>query len=154
MDPLQPLLSLLEQARAERDQALAERQRRLGALQAAEAQAAQLAGYREDYARRFGTAFQRSGALELMQCYQGFMTRLDDAVAQQRRNTELTRSAADAAQAAVLAAELRVASVEKLVERRRADAALVQQRLEQKAGDELASRMAWQRGAAAAFGTC
>jgi flagellar FliJ protein len=154
MDPLQPLLSLLEQARAERDQALAEQQRRANALRSAEAQAAQLAGYRDEYARRFGNTFHRSGALELMQCYQGFMARLDDAAAQQRRNTELARSAADAAQAQLLAAELRVASVDKLVERRRAEATLAQQRREQKAGDEFASRMTWQRNAAAAFGGC
>jgi flagellar FliJ protein len=154
MDALQPLLSLLEQTRAERDQTLAEHQRRRAELQSAEAQAAQLAGYRDDYARRFGSSFQRSGALELMQCYQGFMTRLDGAAAQQRRNTELARSAADAAQARLLAAELRVASVDKLIERRRAEAALAHERREQKAGDEFAARMAWQRGAAAAFGGC
>ncbi|HSV71062.1 MAG TPA: flagellar export protein FliJ [Methylibium sp.] len=152
MDPLQPLASLLEQTRAERDLAFGDHLRLRRAAEAAQAQAEQLAGYRGDYARRFGGSFQRSGALELMQCYQGFMTRLDDAVAQQQRTVAQAAERADAARATLLAAELRVASVEKLVERRRAEASLAQQRREQKAGDELAARMSWQRGTAAALG--
>ena len=153
MDTLQPLVSLLEQTRAERDQALAEHQRQQRAAQAAQAQAEQLAGYRSEYAQRFGTSFQRSGALELMQCYQGFMTRLDGAVEQQQRTVAHAAARADTAQAALLAVELRVASVEKLIERRRAELALVQQRREQKAGDEFAARMSWQRGQAALQGS-
>lgn len=145
MDPLQPLISLLEQNRAERDQALAEHQRLLRAVQAAQDQAEQLTCYRSEYAQRYGSAFQRSGTLELMQCYQGFMTRLDGAVDQQKRSVAQTEARASSAQTALLAAELRVASVEKLIERRRAEMAGAAQRRDQKASDELAARMAWQR---------
>ena len=149
MDPLQPLLSLLEQARAERDLRLVEHQRLRRTADAATLQTEQLAGYRKEYAARFSDPFRRSGALELMQCYQTFMTRLDDAVQQQQRIQEQAVARVDAAKAALLEAELRVASVTKLIERRRADAALLQQQREQKATDEFASRMAWQRAMAA-----
>ena len=152
MDPLQPLMSLLEQNRAERDTARAEHQRVLGAAQAAQAQAEQLVGYRREYAERFGTSFQRSGALELMQCYQGFMTRLDDAVNQQQRLAVQAGERVAAAHAELLAAEMRMASVNKLIERRRAEALLALDKREQKATDEFASRMAWQRSATASVG--
>ena len=67
----------------------------------------------------------------------------------QQRIQDQAVARADAAKAALLEAELRVASVTKLIERRRADAALLQQQREQKATDEFASRMAWQRAMAA-----
>ncbi len=152
MDPLQPLMSLLEQIRAERDTALAEHQRVLRAAHAAHAQAEQLVGYRREYAERFGTSFQRSGALELMQCYQGFMTRLDDAVSQQQRLAVQAGERVAAAHAELLAAETRMASVNKLIERRRAEVLLALDKREQKATDEFASRMAWQRSATASVG--
>lgn len=155
MDPLQPLISLLEQARTERDRRLVDHQRQRRAAEAAQNQADQLAGYRRDYVTRFSDPFRRSGALELMQCYQGFMTRLDDAVLQQQRIVDQAVQRVATAHAALLEAELRAASVTKLIERRRAEASLLQQRREQKATDEFASRMAWQRSAAAsAVGGC
>jgi flagellar FliJ protein len=149
MPPLQPLQILLEQAAAERDQALAAHQRARAAAQAAEAQAEQLRQYRGEYVQRFGGRFSRAGAVELLQCYQGFMARLDDAVAQQAQAMRQSVARAEAAQAALLTAELRVASVGKLIERRVAEAGLAQERRDQKATDEFASRAAWQRLAAA-----
>ncbi len=143
MSELQPLHTLLEQAGAERDRALAAHQRSLLAAQAAQAQSAQLAGYRRDYVSRFGGQFGRAGAIELLQCYQGFMARLDDAVAQQAQAARQCE-----ARAALLDAELRVASVRKLIERRVAEAGVARERREQKASDEFASRAAWQRLAA------
>lgn len=149
MDPLQPLISLLEQASAERDRRLVEHQRLRRLAESAQTQFDQLAGYRREYADRFSDPFRRSGALELMQCYQGFMTRLDDAVAHQQRILDQADERVSAAHAVLLEGELRVASVTKLIERRRAEASLVLQRREQKATDEFASRIAWQRSAAA-----
>lgn len=152
MPPLQPLQTLLEQARAERDQALAAHQRARSAAQSAETQAAQLAQYRRDYVQRFGGRFGRTGAVELLQCYQGFMARLDDAVAQQAQMTRQAVAQSEAAEAALLSAELRVAAVGKLIERRLAEAGQAAERRDQKATDEFASRAAWQRLAAAGPG--
>lgn len=157
MSPLQPLNTLLEQTTVARDAALGAHRSALAAVSAAQAQAAQLAEYRHEYAQRFGTQFQRAGAIELLQCYQGFMVRLDQAVSQQQRLLAQAIERGEAAKALLLGAELRVASVRKLIERRVAEAVRTQDRNEQKATDELASRAAWQRlaGAApgAAFGT-
>lgn len=154
MPDILALQTLLEQAGVARDKALTVHQRALAAVQAAQVQAGQLAAYRREYAERFGKQFQRTGAIELLQCYQGFMTRLDDAVTQQDHVVTQAAVRADDAKALLLAAELRAASVQKLIERRTAEAAVRHDRREQKATDEFAARAAWQRLAAGpdAFG--
>ncbi len=155
MTALQPLHTLLEQIGIERDTALATHQRLLLAQRGAQQQAEQLTAYRREYAQRFGGQFQRSGAVELMQCYQGFMARLDEAVVQQQHIATQAESRTDAARAELVQAEQRVAAVTKLIERRSAEATLMQSRREQKETDELAARGAWLRNAtAAAFGAC
>lgn len=155
MTSLQPLHTLLEQISIERDNALATHQRLLLAQRGAQQQAEQLGAYRQDYAQRFGGRFQRNGAVELMQCYQGFMTRLDEAVVQQQHIAAQATARASAAQADLVQAEQRVAAVTKLIERRVAEAGQAEARREQKETDELAARGAWLRGAAAAaFGAC
>lgn len=155
MTALQPLHTLLEQIGIERDTALATHQRLLLAQRGAQQQAEQLTVYRREYAQRFGGQFQRSGAVELMQCYQGFMARLDEAVVQQQHIATQAESRTDAARAELVQAEQRVAAVTKLIERRSAEATQMQSRREQKETDELAARGAWLRNAtAAAFGAC
>lgn len=149
MPDILALQTLLEQVGAARDKALAAHQRALATVQAAQVQAGQLAAYRSEYASRFGVRFQSSGAIELLQCYQGFMARLDDAVTQQGHVVTQAAARAEDAKAALLAAELRAASVQKLIERRTAEAAVRRDRGEQKATDEFAARAAWQRLAAA-----
>lgn len=150
MPDILALQTLLEQAGAARDKALAAHQRALAMVQAAQVQAGQLTAYRQEYAERFGKPFQSSGAIELLKCYQGFMARLDDAVTQQGHAVTQAAARADDAKALLLAAELRAASVQKLIERRTAEAALRRDRSEQKATDEFAARAAWQRMASAA----
>ena len=152
MSALQPLNTLLEQATIERDAALGAHRKALSAVAAAQTQATQLAEYRQEYAQRFGTQFQRAGAIELLQCYQGFMVRLDEAVSQQQRLLALAVERGETAKAALLNTELRVASVRKLIERRIAEAVRTQDRSDQKATDELASRAAWLRLAGTAPG--
>jgi flagellar FliJ protein len=149
MADTQPLDTLLEQATGARDSALDQHRRALSAAEAARRQGEQLAGYRQDYVRRFGLQSGRAGSVELLQCYQGFMARLDDAVAQQEQIAVQAARRAEDAHAALLAAELRVASVRKLIERRAAEELQRRERADQKAGDEFASRAAWQRIVAA-----
>ncbi|MBA3597368.1 MAG: flagellar export protein FliJ [Methylibium sp.] len=148
MSDILALQTLLEQAGAARDKALAAHRHALASVQAAQVQAGQLAAYRLEYADRFGKQFQQSGAIELLQCYQGFMSRLDDAVTQQGHVVTQAAARADDAKATLLAAELRAASVQKLIERRTAEVTLRSDRREQKATDEFAARVAWQRLAA------
>jgi flagellar protein FliJ len=132
MTDLQPLLTLLGQAERERDEALAQSQRRDTAERAAQAQSEQLLGYRRDYEQRWGEHFSRQSKVELLHCYQGFIQRLSQAIAQQ-------------AQAALHAAEMRVASVRKLIERRVGEQQRSEEKRDQKQTDEFAARVAWQR---------
>lgn len=147
MTSVQPLLILLGQSETERDAAQADLQRRLAAHQAAATQADQLLSYRRDYEQRWGTQFQNSGAMELVHCYRGFMERLTQALEQQQRVVHHAAGQVDSARAALLATELRVATVRKLIERRVLEERTVQLRQEQKVSDEFASRNAWNRAA-------
>lgn len=149
MTDVQALHTLLEQATAARDGAQGTHRALLGAAEAARLQAEQLAAYRREYAQRFDERFRSSGAIDLLQCYQAFMARLDEAVLQQERALAQAEARAEEAKRALLAAEMRVASLRKLIERRAAEAAARGERREQKASDEFASRAAWQRLAAA-----
>ncbi|KQW40418.1 flagellar export protein FliJ [Rhizobacter sp. Root404] len=145
MTDIQTLTILLGQNERQRDAALAEKQRAQGAADAAKAQAEQLRHYRRDYEQRWGTQFKREGKIELVHCYQSFMERLTLAVEQQTRIAEHAAQGAERAVLAVREAELRCASVRKLIERRLAEQRLQLERRDQKQTDEAASRAAWTR---------
>ncbi len=147
MTPIQPLILLLGRAETERDAAQADQQRLIAAQQVAAAQADQLLAYRRDYEQRWATQFQTRGAMELVHCYRGFMDRLTQAVEQQQRVASHATHQLDLARSALLAAELRVATVRKLIERRVLEERVVQNRQEQKTSDEFAARSAWNRSA-------
>jgi flagellar protein FliJ len=149
MNDLQPLMALLAQAEKERDEAQAHAQRQLDALDAARAQAEQLVAYRREYEQRWGQRFASQGQIELVQCYQGFVVRLNQAVDHQARVQEQAVRQLERARAAVQQQELRVASVRKLIERRVQEIARRGEDREQRSLDELASRAAWNRLAAA-----
>ena len=145
MTPLQPLIILLGQSESERDAAQAALQRTLSSHQAAAAQADQLLAYRRDYELRWGTQFQTAGAIELVHCYRSFMDRLTQAVEQQQRVARQAEAQVEPARAALLATELRVATVRKLIERRVLEQRVAEARQEQKTSDEFAARSAWNR---------
>ncbi len=149
MNDLQPLIALLAQTESERDTALAHHQRIQSAHQAAQAQAAQLVDYRRDYEQRWGERFASAGHIELVTSYHGFMNRLTQAVDHQARVAEQASAQLDRAGAALVEQELRVASVRKLIERRVQELQRRGERREQNQLDELASRAAWNRLAAA-----
>ncbi len=148
-DTLQPLSALLSHAERERDEALAHRQHMRQALDAAHAQAEQLLGYRRDYEQRWAQRFTEPGQVQLLHSYHGFGARLTQAIEHQARvvaqaERQLARAVEDLQQQ-----ELRVASVLKLIERRVAEIQKLGAQREQRALDELASRAAWNRLAAA-----
>lgn len=142
---LQPLVVLLEHAERDRDEALSRQVRAEQALIAAQAQQTQLNDYRSEYESRWGAQFRKGVTMTLMQCYQDFVGRLHGAVDLQGQQVQRLTHAFERARHETLAAELRTASVKKLIERR--EVALLQRadRRDQKAQDELASRAAWQR---------
>jgi flagellar FliJ protein len=116
---LQALSILLERAEAERDDALRALKEASQRADAARAQHGELAQYRQDYQQRWGQQFARQGHIAVH--------------ADQR---------VERARAVLMEREMRVASVRKLLERRRFDLARSAQRQEQKAMDEQAARAA------------
>ena len=142
---LQPLLILLEQAESERDAALQRERKVERALAAAEQQAVQLREYRSEYEGRWGQQLKRGMAITLVHVYQDFVGRLHGAVDQQGEQIERLRAELARCMADTVAAELRVASVGKLIDRRESTLARNAAQREQKQLDELASRAAWQR---------
>ncbi|HJV62125.1 MAG TPA: flagellar export protein FliJ [Albitalea sp.] len=147
MNALQPLLALLAQAERERDEAWAEAQRTLQAHQNATAQADQLLVYRREYEQRWSAQFRTEGRIELLHCYRGFMDRLTQAVEQQQRVAEHAAGQVEGARARLAEHEMRVASVRKLIEKRRQELRLTADRNEQKQSDEFGARLAWGQGA-------
>jgi flagellar FliJ protein len=143
MTSLQPLAILLEQNERERDQALAAQQRAQAASDAAAAQSEQLVAYRRDYEQRWNEQFRRQGHIEVVRSYHSFMERLTQAVEQQVRAAGHAKQMLDKAVLGVRDAELRVASVRKLIERRTQEMRVAAERRDQKVTDEAASRVAW-----------
>jgi len=134
------LATLLERAEAERDllhAALRRAEDHLGRLRT---QAEQLAGYRGEYRQRWSAQFARGGAPEIVQCYRSFMVRLDDALVQQQAQADHAAAQTEQLRGRLVAAELRVASVRKLVERRKAEQRRVQAMHDQRQADEYAQR--------------
>ena len=148
MNPLQPLLALLAQTERERDAALAQAQRAAEAQTKASSQAEQLLAYRHEYEQRWSAQFRTEGRIELVHCYRGFMDRLTQAVEQQQRVAAHAAAQLERSRASLCQQELRVASVRKLIERRRQELRLSADRMEQKQTDEFGSRMAWANPAA------
>ena len=137
---MDPLTTLLEQAEADRNRALAAFNQLRARSDAARIQAAQLEDYRRDYQQRWSAQFALGAGLDIVRCYQGFADRLETAITQQGHALAQAR-AGDA----LSAQELRVASVRKLIDRRVQAQRQLLERREQKADDEHAMRVALAR---------
>ena len=143
MPDLHPLTVLLTHNERQRDAAIAEHLRAQSASRAAATQAEQLRTYRREYEQRWRARFSLEGRIELVRCYQGFMERLTQAVEHQARIEDHAALQVGHAMAALTAAELRCASVRKLIERRTHEQRLAVERRDQKQSDEFAARAAW-----------
>jgi flagellar FliJ protein len=142
---------LLEQAQAERDaaaQALHGAQRQ---ADAARAQHGELSGYRSEYQQRWSQTFAAATTMDIVACYQSFGQRLNHAIDSQGHVASTADQRAERARNALLAAELRVAALGKLIERRGAESLRKAQRAEQNANDEFAARVHATQLAAGAF---
>ena len=136
------LNTLLEQAEAERNRALAAFNQSRARCDAARAQQAQLDAYRSEYQQRWSLQFAQGATLAIVRCYQAFADRLDTAIAQQGQAVSLAQAAQARASDALTANELRVASVRKLIERRMLAQRQASDQREQKLDDEQAMRVA------------
>ncbi len=145
MSDLQSLNALLSLAERERDTSQAACQQAARAAQQAALQAEQLVTYRSEYEQRWTTQFRTAGTMPVVHAYQGFMTRLGQAVAHQDLVIRHAQHQLEEAERVLREHELRVASVRKLIERRQVELRLSADRREQKATDEFAARAHWNR---------
>jgi flagellar FliJ protein len=132
------LHTMLELAARQRDTARAALMQAEGASNRALAQLDQLAAYQAEYQTRApGTAAQ-AAPIELLRCHQGFMGRLDQALLQQRAAVKSADTELHHRRHHLQQAELQMASVQKLIERRHAEHARAEARREQRQTDESA----------------
>ena len=117
----------------------------LDELQAAKAQHLQLLEYRRDYQQRWSSQFAKGGTMEIINCYHGFVGRLAMAIEQQDQVTRRAQAQLEAVSQHLREKEIRVASIGKLIARRLAEAQHSAAKRDQKATDEMASRLAWNR---------
>lgn len=129
----------IEAAERKRDDArqlLAERQK---ILQSAQAQMDQLTSYQAEMAQRWGPVEGGEFRPELMYHHDQFMQRLAHATTVQSRVIKDHSIRLEAAQQALMAAELRLTSLKKVVQTRQRDLELAQMRRDQKQTDERAA---------------
>jgi flagellar protein FliJ len=138
---METLATLLEQAEQQRNIALAAFNQSRARRDDARAQARDLETYRDDYAARWNGQFQRGAALEVLRSYHQFAARLELAISQQAHALTVCEQALVRANDVLAAHELRVASVRKLIERRRHEQRRGLEQSEQRASDEIAQRM-------------
>ena len=139
------LVTLLEHAERQRDQALALQRRAAEALSTAVQQQTQLTAYRQDHQNRWSAAFSQSVAVPLLHCHHAFSGRLYDAVDLQAGQVDRARQTLVKRQTDTLEAERRVAAISKLMKRRSDAISLHQDRQEQRQSDERSARAAWAR---------
>lgn len=147
MNSILLLQTLLQRAEADRDTAQASLRQAEALVAQAEAQARQLLDYRSDYDQRWTARFRESGTTELLHCHRGFGQRLDHAISHQQVNTGHLGNRVLQAREVLLARELRVAGVRKLIERRQAELQKIAARRDQVNTDEAAQRASSARNA-------
>lgn len=140
---IDPLMALLGQAERERDTAVALLQKASEHFAAAQSQADQLVAYRGEYEARAREQFSKNSSVSILQCYQGFSSRLTQAIEQQQQIAAHAERKVEQAREDLRDQEMRVASVRKLLERRLTEQRLAADRRDQKQTDEFAARAAW-----------
>lgn len=136
------LLRLLEDRdRKRRDEALMQWQDAVRQAEAADTQAKALETYRSEYRQRWSAQFKQAAPIEIIRCYQGFVERLDQAIGAQHSTVENHAARVAAARERLQQREIKLATVQRLIDRRLRAATQVVQRREQKASDEAAQRM-------------
>lgn len=140
MPDLSPLLVAIEVAERKRDEARHTLQDALLAQQSARAQLDQLRGYARETEARWGVRADTRMQPEVLYHHYQFMGRLDHAAGLQDGVVDAHAQRVEQATRAVLAAELRLASLRKVVEARRKDMLLQQARRDQKQTDERAAQ--------------
>lgn len=136
------IATLLERAEAERDEAQRALQRVITEAANARGQHAQLIDYRREYELRYAEQFGRGGSIEVVRCYQGFASRLTQAIEQQARVVQHLDARIEPARGTLQQAETRLASIRKLMQRRQFEVLRALERAELRRSDEFAAHSA------------
>ena len=139
MSQLNALVVAVEVASRKRDDARRVLQDALAAQQAARAQLAQLEDYAQETQARWGVRADTAMKPEVLYHHYQFMDRLGHAAGIQSGVVGDHAQRVDAARHALLEAELRLASLRKVVEKRRQELERAQMRRDQKQTDERAA---------------
>ena len=141
MKRLALLKTLLEREQKRRDEQMAAVRSAVANAEAQQQQADGLTGYRSEYCRKWSAQFQQAAQMEILRSYHGFLSRLDQAINQQKSVVEHAHRMVEAQRQRLVEREIRVATVERLIKRREALLAKVADRRDQKNLDELAQRL-------------
>ena len=139
MSSLNALMIAIDMAVRKRDEARNALRERQHARDAAKSQMDQLQSYSIEMEQRWGVAEGVTMQPEVMFHHRQFMARLQHAIDLQTRVLADQEIRLETAQKALMATELRLSSLNKVVETRRRDIALAQMRREQKQTDERAA---------------
>lgn len=142
---------VLERETLQRDRARSQHLQAQARLDKLLAQRQQFEDYRLDYQRRWHVDFRQHSPLEVHTHFRQFMGRVDEVMAQLHQQIATAEGSLERCRQALVDAERRVASLEKLLALRRQEALERIRRREQKQQDELAQRLAWNRQAALAL---
>ena len=141
MKRLALLRTLLEREQKRRDEQMAAVRNAVANAEAQQQQADGLTGYRSEYCAKWSAQFQQAAQMEILRSYHGFLSRLDQAITQQKSVVEHAHRMVAAQRQRLVEREIRVATVERLMQRRRELLARIADRRETKNLDEMAQRM-------------
>ena len=141
MKRLALLKTLLEREQKRRDEQMAAVRSAAANAESQQQQADGLVEYRTEYCRKWSAQFQQAAQMEILRSYHGFLSRLDQAITQQKSVVEHAHRMVAAQRQRLVEREIRVATVERLIKRREAMLAKIADRRDQKNLDELAQRL-------------
>ena len=140
MKRLALLQTLLEREHKRRDEAMATVRAAVQNAEAQQRQADDLTTYRSDYCQKWSVQVQQAAQIEILRSYHGFLARLDQAITQQQSVVAHAQRGVESTRQRLIEREIRVATVERLIKRRQALLAKIEDRRDQKNLDELAQR--------------
>ena len=141
MKRLALLRTLLEREHERRDEQMAAVRAAAANAEAQQQQADGLSTYRSEYCQKWSAQFRQAAQMEILRSYHGFLARLDQAISQQQSVLEHARRMVEVQRQRLVEREIRVATVERLIQRREALLAKIADRRDQKNLDEMAQRV-------------